>query len=191
MARRNPLLSSSSSPSPSLTPTKAAPCKHHNNKKKKFGEVVGGTAAECAAICCCCPCTVMNLLVMVVYTVPAGLCKKAWRRRRQKRLRMIRNGPNGLGVVLSRPNSIGGPSDVANNNNNNNNNKMEVIKEDGGDAAVVDLEKELWETFYGTGFWRSSSQRDSGSTSRMLDTATSTTSTITASSSRDSGQMEC
>ncbi|KAI9073010.1 hypothetical protein K1719_044677 [Acacia pycnantha] len=41
------------------------------------GEVAGGTAAECTAIFCCLPCTVMDMVVLVVYKVPAGLCRKA------------------------------------------------------------------------------------------------------------------
>ncbi|KAK3225281.1 hypothetical protein Dsin_005143 [Dipteronia sinensis] len=60
--------------------------RHHEHKKKgkKFGETVGGTATECTVVCCCCPFTVMNLLVLAVYKVQAGLCKKAWRRQRKR-----------------------------------------------------------------------------------------------------------
>ncbi|KAF7823160.1 outer envelope protein 61-like [Senna tora] len=45
--------------------------------RRGAGELAGGTAAECTAIVCCFPCTVMNIVVLAVYKVPAGLCKKA------------------------------------------------------------------------------------------------------------------
>ncbi|KAL2534515.1 hypothetical protein Adt_07866 [Abeliophyllum distichum] len=113
-----------------------------------MAEVAGGTAAECAAVCCCCPCGLMNLLVLAVYKLPAGLCRKALRRKR--RHRMIKNGllpPRQCGCddkelqILP----ISGPVAMVN--------ALELDKD------VAELEKEMWEKFYGAGFWRSSSQR--------------------------------
>ncbi|KAA8550121.1 hypothetical protein F0562_001805 [Nyssa sinensis] len=54
--------------------------------KHRIGEVAGGTAAECAAICCCCPCGLMNLLLLAVYKVPKGLCKKALKKRKRQKV---------------------------------------------------------------------------------------------------------
>lgn len=36
----------------------------------------------------------------------------------------------------------------------------EEVEKDEEIDAMVKLEKEMWETFYGTGFWRSPSQRE-------------------------------
>ncbi|KAL3535999.1 hypothetical protein ACH5RR_004460, partial [Cinchona calisaya] len=63
---------------------------------KRVAEVLGGTAAECAAICCCCPCGLVNLLVLAVYKVPAGLCRKALRKKRQRRRKLMMNNKEGL-----------------------------------------------------------------------------------------------
>ncbi|KAJ7948119.1 Pollen preferential protein [Quillaja saponaria] len=68
---------------PLLTDEKPVPIPR---ERRRVGEMAGGTAAECAAICCCCPCTVMNLLVLAVYKVPAGLCRKAIRRKKRQRI---------------------------------------------------------------------------------------------------------
>ncbi|CAN1770150.1 hypothetical protein LINPERHAP1_LOCUS11523 [Linum perenne] len=57
----------------------------HSIPPKRIGEVAGGAAAECAAVCCCCPCTLMNIVVMAIYKVPACLCRKAKKRRQRLR----------------------------------------------------------------------------------------------------------
>nr|GLL37350.1 uncharacterized protein LOC109173786 [Ipomoea trifida] len=56
---------------------------------RPVGEFAGGTAAECAMVCCC-PCAVLDFLVFAFYRVPVGMCRKAWRRIKQKRLLMKR-----------------------------------------------------------------------------------------------------
>ncbi|KAK4380672.1 hypothetical protein RND71_002534 [Anisodus tanguticus] len=118
-------------------------------RKARFAEVAGGTAAECAAVCCCCPCGLVNLLVLAVYKLPAGLCRKALRRKRRRRL--MKKGPlqpkRQCGCDESEL-SIGASFAVV----------------DGGsslesDEDVVALEKDMWSKFYGAGFWRSPSQR--------------------------------
>ena len=44
--------------------------------------MAGGATADCAAVACCCPCGVLNLTVLAVNKVPAGLCRKALRKQR-------------------------------------------------------------------------------------------------------------
>lgn len=121
---------------------------------KRIGEVVGGTAAECAMVCCCCPCAVMHFLVLAVYKVPTGLCRKMWRKKKRKRLlrnkkkeedswkAMKKNKSDLLGVY----------------------NEEEFDGEDDGDydgvREAADFETEMWDRFYGAGFWRTPSQKE-------------------------------
>ncbi|OWM79018.1 uncharacterized protein LOC116195406 [Punica granatum] len=123
----------------------------------RFAEVAGGTTAECAAIWCCCPCGIMNLIVLAVYKVPAGLCRRALRRKRRQRL--IKQGllsPKGSRLSSrfeEREDALVHPitlSDLLEANKSAREVEMEVAQ----------LEKEMWERFYGTGFWRSPSQRE-------------------------------
>ncbi|KAK4255318.1 hypothetical protein QN277_008331 [Acacia crassicarpa] len=127
--------------------------------KRRAGEIAGGTAAECAVVCCCCPCAVVNVLILAVYRLPAGLFKKAIRRRKRKRLQKMKNkmylppqqcSNNGNAIItleqcLSEEMKTFGTADT-------------VEKEEGRSEAD-ELEKEMWARFHGTGFWRSSSRR--------------------------------
>lgn len=121
------------------------------NKNRKFGEMAGETAAECAAVWCCCPCAVMNLVVLAVYKVPAGLCRKAWSKQR-KRQRIARRkqvgglliGPN-VGSLLDHGGQTEELLEAANTEEN---------------EKFFELEKEMWNQFHGAGFWRSPSQKD-------------------------------
>jgi hypothetical protein len=133
----------------------------HNSssgRRAGFGEVAGGTTAECAAVCCCCPCGIVDLVVLTVYKVPAGLCRKALRRRRRRRL--VKKGllpANGN----HRTRCQCGCDDT----------EIQIHPVTGLDADklvmmsleldedVIELEKEMWDRFYGAGFWRSPSQR--------------------------------
>lgn len=120
-------------------------------RKVRLAEVAGGTAAECAAVCCCCPCGLVNLLVLAVYKVPAGLCRKALRRKRRRRL--MKKGlppPRKCGCDEKEPqiHPVSSPISIVNSLESGLDNKQ-----------VLELEKEMWEKFYITGFWRSSSQR--------------------------------
>ncbi|MCE2055432.1 hypothetical protein HAX54_042564 [Datura stramonium] len=122
-------------------------------RKARFAEVAGGTAAECAAVCCCCPCGLVNLLVMAVYKFPAGLCRKALRRKRRRRL--MKKG-------ILQPKGQCGFDDSELSIHPIGATPLAVV--DGGnslkaDKDVVALEKEMWSKFYGAGFWRSASQR--------------------------------
>ncbi|KAL8513665.1 hypothetical protein ACS0TY_012962 [Phlomoides rotata] len=116
-----------------------------------MAEVAGGTAADCAAVCCCCPCGLVNHFVLAVYKVLAGLCRKALRRKRHRRL-MKKGGlpPRRCGCdeeffelhpVASHVSMVSA---------------LESLPED---REVIELEKEMWDKFYGAGFWRSPSQR--------------------------------
>ncbi|KAK4377804.1 hypothetical protein RND71_004100 [Anisodus tanguticus] len=120
--------------------------------KARFAEVAGGTTAECTAVACCCPCGIVNLLVLAVYKVPAGLCRKALRKNRRNRLMkkgLLPAGAKGhcscdeMELIHTYP--ISSPIAVV----------------DGGetDKDALELEKEMWDKFYGAGFWRSPSQR--------------------------------
>ncbi|KAL4285236.1 hypothetical protein GQ457_16G007740 [Hibiscus cannabinus] len=52
-------------------------------KGRNYGAMVGGSAAECTAVACCVPLTVMDMLFLGLYKVPAGLCKKACTRKKR------------------------------------------------------------------------------------------------------------
>ncbi|XP_037496634.1 uncharacterized protein LOC119369048 [Jatropha curcas] len=124
-----------------------------SSKSKRFGEVVGGTAAECAAVCCCCPCTLMNLLVLTIFKMPACLCRKVRNRLRKKKRREGLLAPTNnntirreelereLKAVTEKQKSVDGGDN------------------DDGKTEALDLEKEMWDQFYASGFWRSPSQR--------------------------------
>ncbi|XP_073129394.1 uncharacterized protein [Henckelia pumila] len=120
-------------------------------RKVRLAEVAGGTAAECAAVCCCCPCGLVNLLVLAVYKVPAGLCRKALRRKRRRRL--MKKGllpPRKCGCDDKEPqiHPLSSPVAIVN-----------ALESGLDNKEVLELEKEMWDKFYSTGFWRSSSQR--------------------------------
>ncbi|XP_050224537.1 uncharacterized protein LOC126674173 [Mercurialis annua] len=137
----------SSKPKPQ-SPGESSPDKARGDKTKRLGEVAGGTAAGCAAVCCCCPFTLMNFLVLAVFKVPACLCKKAKRRRRLKKKKKMQ--------ALLSPGPSCSRNDLC----------IETLERkvrggDGRDDAgieAVDLEKEMWDRFFATGFWRSPSQ---------------------------------
>ncbi|KAK8651298.1 hypothetical protein V6N13_140905 [Hibiscus sabdariffa] len=121
-----------------------------SRKIAKFGELCGGTTAECAAVCCCFPCGIANLLVLMVYKVPAGLCRRAFRlkRRRKSQKKGLFQPRNGCGCEDGEL-SVQPMACVKD---------VKVSEED--DQALFKLEQEMWEKFRGTGFWRSSSQRE-------------------------------
>ncbi|KAK4762157.1 hypothetical protein SAY87_030041 [Trapa incisa] len=117
------------------------------------GEMAGGTTAECAAIWCC-PCGLVNLLVLVACKLPARLCRQALKRKRRQRL--IKQGflnPKGH-RPSSRIDEMDAPPVTLSDLLEVNKPAQEVAME------VAQLEKEMWERFYGAGFWRSSSRRD-------------------------------
>lgn len=42
-----------------------------------------------------------------------------------------------------------------------------VMEDESSDEEVIQLEKEMWDRFYGTGFWRSPSQRDTSNSNTI------------------------
>ncbi|KAL8550287.1 hypothetical protein ACS0TY_008925 [Phlomoides rotata] len=116
-----------------------------------MAEVAGGTTADYAVVCCYCPCGLVNHFVLAVYKVPTGLFWKALRRKHHRRL-MKKGGlpPRRCGCdeeffklypVASHTSMVSA---------------LESLPED---QEVIELEKEMWDKFYGAGFWRSPSQR--------------------------------
>lgn len=121
-----------------------------------MAEVAGGTTADCAAVCCCGPCAVVNLVVLAVYKVPAGLCRKALRRKRLRRLMKEGGLP---------PRSCGCDEEFFELHHISSHVSMvSALNSLPEDTEVVELEKEMWDKFYGAGFWRSPSQRSDIST---------------------------
>ncbi|CAH8356716.1 unnamed protein product [Eruca vesicaria subsp. sativa] len=182
--RRHPLLQRSlSSPSPNATCGGSTPA-----------EFCGGTTASCAAVWCCCPCGIVNLVVLAVYKLPRGICRRAIRSHRRKQL--VKNGilpplpSDGKGERIQRvfQNSEFAifPLDSSNDVSEEEEDEffdpkyfgkaaaVAVAAElttdeetDEEDEAVLALEKEMWNRFYGAGFWRSPSQRESVSSPRV------------------------
>ena len=172
--RRHPLLQRSlSSPSPTCGGSTPA-------------EFCGGTTASCAAVCCCCPCGLVNLLVLAVYKVPRGICRRALRIRRRKQLVKSRVFPplpaDGKQRVFQNSEFAVHPVDSNDVSDEDDDDDfldlkyfgkpaaggvtMEDEETDEDDEAVMALEKEMWNRFYGAGFWRSPSQRESVSSPR-------------------------
>ncbi|KAI3683719.1 hypothetical protein L1987_84233 [Smallanthus sonchifolius] len=144
----------------------------HHSSKNRFAEFAGGTTAECAVVCCCIPLSLVNLFVLAVYGVPAELFRKALKKRRRRRLLkkgLLIEGGDADGDLSSHDRSscdgaewlihptirydatevlIGSPAAG-----------RFVMKPMEVDSDVIELENEMWDKFYGTGFWRSASQR--------------------------------
>ncbi|XP_071721624.1 uncharacterized protein [Rutidosis leptorrhynchoides] len=137
--------SSSSATSPSASPYRAS--------SYGFAEVAGGTTAECAAICCCCPCGLANFLILAMYKLPAGLCRNAIRNKRRKRL--IKKG---LVPPLGRQRCRCGCDETELQIHSINDDDLVFFDND--NESNMELEKEMWDKFYETGFWRSPSQRE-------------------------------
>ncbi|KAF5770273.1 hypothetical protein HanRHA438_Chr14g0668541 [Helianthus annuus] len=119
--------------------------------RHRLAEVAGGTTAECAAVVCCFPCTVVHFIVLAVYKLPAGLYRKAVKRKRRRRLLK-------KGLLIQRPNgeiiAAGHRVTVVDGGG-----ERFVTKSVESDEDFIEFENEMWEKFYGTGFFRSLSQR--------------------------------
>ena len=123
----------------------------------RFAEVAGGTTAECAAVFCCCPCIAVNFLILAIYKVPAGLCRRVLRiKHRQSVKNKKAIHPARLGRF---PGGILDDADVQVIT------MEKTVYSEEAERKVVELEKEMWDVFYSTGFWRSPSQRDQISSS--------------------------
>ncbi|XP_027178147.1 uncharacterized protein LOC113777312 [Coffea eugenioides] len=150
MNRRQPLLPGGSAAA--ATATAAVKDERECPSGRTIGEVAGVTTAECAAVCCCCPCAVMHLLILAVYKVPKGLCKKAWKKNKRKRL--LKKKKKNLEENKSGPNGTHHDDDESSSDDYDDNQKGVGVMD------AVDLDSEMWDRFYGAGFWRSHSQRE-------------------------------
>ncbi|MBA0856990.1 hypothetical protein Goshw_005912 [Gossypium schwendimanii] len=110
-------------------------------KGRNYGGMVGGSAAECTAVCCCFPLTIMELLVLGLYKVPTGLCKKACRRKKGK------HKSHGF-----HPTSSSEDQDTELH--------QMVGNADDGSRVTVDSEDKKSDRFFGTGFWRDPSEKE-------------------------------
>lgn len=141
--------------------------------RTRLGEAVGGTAA----VCCCCPAVVANVMFLAIYKVPATLCRRVIEKNKKLRQKHRRNFTPKEGLLpTKRACTCGccddvsipvhptcGGDDVADESCN-----MVRQEEEEEDKDVVELEKEMWEKFNNTGFWRSPSQRDSTCSSQWI-----------------------
>ncbi|XP_042446623.1 uncharacterized protein LOC122031592 [Zingiber officinale] len=154
MARRGSL--SSPCPQSAMPPDIRARRRHPVILKRspppvgaRCAEMAGGAAAECVAVCCCFPCAAVNVVVLTAVRLPAGICRKAMRARRDKR-RMLRQARL-LGNRASDDTSA-----------------VAVEEESESEEVVVGLtpeemaevERAMWLRFQGAGFWRSQSQKE-------------------------------
>ncbi|OVA16220.1 hypothetical protein BVC80_603g1 [Macleaya cordata] len=141
--------------------------------KIRFGEVAGGTTAECAAICCCCPCGLMNLLILVIYKLPAGIFRKALKirkkrkkKKKNKRLLGLKNsGPwthncdcSCYEAELQVQKKVDSSVVVVNESSSSSSSSSSSAENNKLSKEVLELEEEMWYRFHGAGFWRSPSQ---------------------------------
>ncbi|MQL92217.1 hypothetical protein Taro_024840 [Colocasia esculenta] len=170
------------SPAPPNTPTKQCPpwrqpvvlSRPTRSRGARCAEVAGGTAADCTAVCCCCPCGLLGLLVLAVVRVPARFCRRAFLRCKKKkeitaasRKRKCGEGATagdagathmgllGPRVVSARKDDdkalVGGGDDFG----------VAGWQDKKSPAAEVsEMEMEMLACFYGGGFWRTASQRE-------------------------------
>ncbi|XP_041023982.1 uncharacterized protein LOC121264745 [Juglans microcarpa x Juglans regia] len=99
--------------------------------------------------------------------VPAGLCRRALKRKRTRQLvkkgllpprrHRYSCGYDETGIQIHQVVAVDGLSPEL---------KSKQMEE--SEKEVMKLEKEMWERFYGTGFWRSPSQRESPQTVKQL-----------------------
>ncbi|KAL5701369.1 hypothetical protein ACHQM5_026714 [Ranunculus cassubicifolius] len=131
LKRRQPLLLTRNDPPPV--------------QSSRLAEVAGGTTAEVASVCCCCPCIVVNFLVLSVYRIPATLCREALKnnKKRRKQLKTADFFPKRKTCIH--------PVDLL---------KRDSNAEESNEKEAMELEKEMWEKFQATGFWRSPSRKD-------------------------------
>ncbi|KAK2370167.1 hypothetical protein P8452_57552 [Trifolium repens] len=136
------------------------------NRSRRIGEVAGNATAECAAICCCVPCTVMDVVALATYKVPACLWKKAVQKKKKKRLQkhlkkikkneamlLDHKKPNGPGSGPGTKTESGPETVIVKPTLEEHLAKEEVPEDD------AKLEDEMWARFNVNGFWRSQSQR--------------------------------
>lgn len=158
LTRRQPLLAGTLTPPGTPSPPMGTMHKSSSN----VGEVAGGTAAGCVVVCCCCPCVLVEFLVLAVYKVPAAICRRMLRKRRQK---MIKKRKGLLQQAAAESLPDGGVGDFHHPSYSDELSdvdfkEFETVKVSiDGSAEAVELDKQMWDQFNSTGFWRSPSQR--------------------------------
>ncbi|KAL8227126.1 hypothetical protein R6Q57_016958 [Mikania cordata] len=110
---------------------------HLSRRSSRVGEVVGGTAAEVAAVSCCFPFAMVDFMVLTMYKVPAGLCRKAMRRRSRRR---------SLIHYQEEPVTVMQPAAPVE--------SVERLVTPEADKDVLAFENEMWEKFSKSGFGR-------------------------------------
>ncbi|CAL9154805.1 unnamed protein product, partial [Musa hybrid cultivar] len=135
--------------------SKTVVLKEPGRRRARFAEMAGETAAECAAVCCCCPCGLVNLLVVVVVKLPAGLVRKALRRIRNRSRKKAAVSRPKVGALNHDDVSIRRAALLATAGN------KEAWPTKSPSEEILELEKVMLANFYGAGFWRSPSQRES------------------------------
>lgn len=134
--------------------------KQQKRRKARCGELAGGATADFVSVCCCGPYMVLDLLILTAVRLPVGICRKALRKRRLRKLK---------DAELLCPKCCAAAVDDESSTFTG-----EDLYDSGEDeffalaaAALVaspadkaELEKELLLHFGGAGFWRSPSQRE-------------------------------
>lgn len=125
---------------------KAVKATKETSAGQRLAEVAGGTTAECAAVCCCCPCGIVRLVVLTFVWLPAGLCRKAIKKKiRKKSLK-----------ILEQSRRFDEDSELQLDKLD-----LEDLWPDKSPSMVVlEAEEEMWSNFYGSGFWRNPSERE-------------------------------
>lgn len=110
----------------------------------RFAEMAGGTAAECVAVGCCGPCVIVDMLVVTVVKVPAGLCRKALKKKKRYSERIGLLQPKRFDDDIFEVRTVSTGS----------------WPERSPTMEVLEMEKEMWSKFNGNGFWRNPSGRE-------------------------------
>lgn len=127
-----------------------------------MAEFCGGTTAGCTALCCCGPCGVVKLVVLAVYKLPRGICRRTIRRLRRRRL--AKKGALENGDFEKKLSKVGSSQFAVHPLESKDEDHIDQsLLEEEEDEAVIALEKEMWNRFYSGGFWRSLSQAETAS----------------------------
>ena len=127
----------------------------HAHGTRRFNEVAGGTTAAIAAVACCAPFGIADLVLLAVYKVPTGLCRKALREKRRRRL--MKKGsllltPAGHDHMCECSLCDGSELEFRTKD------PVIMVEAMEKDDDMMQLEKEMWDKFYGSGFLRSNSR---------------------------------
>lgn len=143
-------------------PTPAnSPAKVRRKSSSNVGELAGGTAANCVVVSCCCPCVVFECLILAVYKVPANLCRRMVKKKRQKgvlkkKKRLLEEAKEGESSSVGE--AYGNETGYVDEVSDVDWKEVEMIKVS-VDGSALELDKQMWDRFNNTGFWRSPSQR--------------------------------